>query len=93
MLTVCLHIPQVVEAIDGTGNQTKRRKYNQRRPKEFRLQQIIAEEDRRKNEEVFEPLQRPYQFYVMYHSEAKVRISEHMTKQIVLFLSWVTYNR
>ena len=58
MLAICLDIPQIVEAIDGTRNQTERCKHYERGPKVVGLQQIVAEEDRRKDEHVFEPLQR-----------------------------------
>ena len=52
MQTIRLHIPQIVEAIDAARNQTERGKYHQRGPKIFWLQQIIAEEDRRKDKHV-----------------------------------------
>ena len=72
MLTIGLNVSQVVEAIDGTRYQAERCEGNQRWPKEVRLQQFVAEEDWRKHEEVFKPLQRPEQLYVMYHSAAKI---------------------
>ncbi len=79
MLTIRLNIPQIVEAIDGTRNQTERREHYERGPKVVELQQIVAEEDRRKDEHVFEPLQRAKQLDVVKHV-AKIRLSEQKTK-------------
>ena len=67
MLTISLDIPQIIEAIDGARNQTERCKHYERGPKVIWLQQIIAEEDRRKDEYVFEPLQRPEQLNVVHY--------------------------
>ena len=58
MLTISLDIPQIVEALDRTRNQTERCKHYERGPKVVELQQIVAEEDRRKDEHILEPLQR-----------------------------------
>lgn len=57
--TVCLHITQVVETVDGAGDETECQEDDQRRPKQLPLQQVAAEEDRRKHESVLEPLQGP----------------------------------
>jgi hypothetical protein len=57
MQTVFLHVAQVFETIDGAGDKAKGEEDNQRRPEQFPLQQIAAEEDRRKHESVLEPLQ------------------------------------
>ena len=58
MQTIRLHITQVVEAIDAARNQTERGKHHQCGPEEFWLQQVIAEENRRKDKHVLQPLQR-----------------------------------
>ena len=86
MLAICLHVSQVVEAIDGARNQAERCEYNQRRPEEIWLQQFVAEEYRRKHEEVLEPLQRSKQLYVVYHSDAKVAYFCETSKQLASFL-------
>jgi hypothetical protein len=52
MLTIRFHIPQIIEAIDAARNQTERGKHHKRGPKVFRLQQIIAEEDRCKDKHI-----------------------------------------
>ena len=67
MLTIGLNISQIVETIDRTRNQAERCKDDQRRPQQIPLQQVIAEEDWRKHESVFEPLQRAKQSNIVYH--------------------------
>lgn len=67
MLSVCLDISQVVEAVDAAGDETKRHKYDSRRHEVFRLQQIVAEENRRKDEGIFKPLQRTEELDIVYH--------------------------
>ena len=57
MQTVCLNILQIIETVDGTGYETKRCEDNKCWPQQIPLQQIVAEEDRRKDEHVLEPLQ------------------------------------
>ena len=58
MQTISLHISQIVETIDAARNQTERGKHHKGGPKEFWLQQIVAEENRRKDKHVLQPLQR-----------------------------------
>jgi hypothetical protein len=67
MLTICLDIPQVVETVNRTRNQAKRCEHHQRGPKIIRLQQIVAEENRRKHKHIFEPLQGSEQLDIMNH--------------------------
>lgn len=67
VLTIGLNISEIIEAIDGAGNQAERYKYNQRGPQQIPLQQVVAEEDRRKDKSVFEPLQRAKQSNIVYH--------------------------
>ena len=67
MLTVCLNIPQIIETVYTTGNKTERDKHNQRGPEIVRLQQVITEENRRKDKGVLEPLQGPEQLNVILH--------------------------
>ena len=67
VLAICLNISKIVETIDGTGNQAKRCKYDERGPQQIPLQQVVAEEDWRKHKSVFEPLQRAKQSYIVYH--------------------------
>ena len=57
MQTVCLNILQIIETVDGTGYKTKRSEDDKRWPQQIPLQQIVAEEDWRKDEHVLEPLQ------------------------------------
>lgn len=58
MQPVSLDILKVIKAIDAARNQAERNKDNERRCQIIHLQQMIAEEDWRKNECVLEPLQR-----------------------------------
>ena len=67
VLTIGLNISEIVEAINGARNQAERCKYDQRRPQQIPLQQVVAEEDWRKHESVFEPLQRAKQSNIVYH--------------------------
>lgn len=67
MLTVCLDIMQIIEAVDAAGNKAERDEHDERRPKTIRIQQVVAEEDRCKNEGVLKPLQRSNQLNVLYH--------------------------
>ena len=67
MQTISLNILQIIETVYGAGYETKRGEDNQRWPQQIPLQQIVAEEDRRKDEYVFEPLQRAKQLDVVYH--------------------------
>ena len=79
MQTICLHIPQIVEAIDAARNQTERDKHHQCGPEEFWLQQVIAEEYRCKDKDVLQPLQRTEQSNIMNHcckDSVKFRFSE-----------------
>ena len=80
VLTISLNISKIVEAIDGTGNQAERCKYDQRGPQEIPLQQVVAEEDWRKHESVFEPLQRAKQSNIVYHLAAKLTIFLEISK-------------
>jgi len=57
MLSIGLNILQVVETVDGAGYETERGEDNQRWPQQIPLQQVVAEEDWRKDEHVLEPLQ------------------------------------
>ena len=57
MQTVCLNILQIIETVDGAGYETERCEDDKRWPQQIPLQQIVAEEDRRKDEHVLEPLQ------------------------------------
>ena len=57
MQTISLNILQVVETVDGTGDETERVEDDQRWPQQIPLQQVVAEEDWRKDEHVLEPLQ------------------------------------
>ena len=57
MQSICLNILQIIETVDGAGYETKRGENNQRWPQQIPLQQIVAEEDGRKDEHVLEPLQ------------------------------------
>lgn len=89
MHSICLNITEIIEAIDGTRNQTERRKHHERGPKVIWLQQIVAEEDRRKDEYVFEPLQRPKQLDVVYHrckDSVKFRLRE---KKTIFYLNFL----
>jgi hypothetical protein len=52
MYPVCLDIPQIVEAIDGTGHHTERCEQHKRWNKILHLQQVIAEEYRCKDKDV-----------------------------------------
>ena len=67
MLTIGLNISQIVETIDRNRNQAERCKYDECWPQQIPLQQIVAEEDWREDESVFEPLQRAKQSNVLYH--------------------------
>ena len=58
MLTISLNILQIIETVNGAGYETERGEDNKRWPQQIPLQQIIAEEDGRKDEHVLEPLQR-----------------------------------
>ncbi len=69
MQSICLNVSEIIEAIDGARNQTERCKDYERGPKVIWLQQIVAEEDRRKDEYVFEPLQRPEQLNVVHYGD------------------------
>ena len=67
MQSISLNVSEIIEAIDGARNHTERCKHHERGPKIVGLQQIVAEEDRRKDEYVFDPLQWPEQLNVVYH--------------------------
>jgi len=45
MQAVCLHIPQVVEAVDAARDEAERGEDDERGPQQFPLQQVVAEED------------------------------------------------
>jgi len=79
---------QIVETIDGTGNQAERCKHHHRRPKEFRLQQLGAEEGRCEHESVLDPLQRAQELDVMLHlfwfDAAKVQTFLEYSKSLYL---------
>ena len=57
MQTISLNILQIIETVDGAGYETERGKDNQRWPQQIPLQQVVAEEDWRKDKHVFKPLQ------------------------------------
>ena len=65
--TIGLHIPQVVETVDGAGDEAERCEDHQCRPEKFGLQQIVAEEYGCKHERVLKPLQRAKKLDVVYH--------------------------
>ena len=103
VLTISLNISKIVKAINGAGNQAERCKDDQRGPKQIPLQQVVAEEDWRKHESVFEPLQRAKQSYIVYHRGKNNQFSRNIKitseekfisvilPQIVLFKSIVSY--
>ena len=72
MQTVSLDILQVVEAIDATRYQTERGKDDKCRHQIIHLQQVIAEENRRKDKSVLKPLQWAKELDIVYHRAAKV---------------------
>ena len=86
MLAICLHIPQIIETIDTARNKTERGKHHKRRPEEFRLQQIVAEEDRRKDKKVLQPLQRTEQSDVFYHRCKDTNKREQYKIKAIIFL-------
>jgi hypothetical protein len=81
MQPVCLDIAQVVETIDGTRDEAKRHKHNQRGPKIVQLQQIVAEKDWHKDKHVLEPLQRAEELNIILHRR-KITIFFEIIKDI-----------
>ncbi len=43
MLTVCLNIMQIIEAVDAAGNKAERNEHDERGPEKDRFQQVVAE--------------------------------------------------
>lgn len=80
MKTISLNILQVVEAIDAARDKTKRGEDDECRHQIIQLQQVIAEENRRKDKSVLEPLQRAKELDIVYHRAAKVAQISRITK-------------
>jgi hypothetical protein len=57
MLSICLCVFQIIETIDTARYQAKRHEYEKRRYEIIHLQQMITEENRRKDKRILEPLQ------------------------------------
>ena len=88
MQTVCLNILQIIETVDGAGYEAERCEDNERWPQKIPLQQIVAEEDRRKDEHVLEPLQWAQQLDVLYHRvQRQCKSNEMQNKLQFIFIS------
>ena len=82
MKTICLHIPQIIETVDTTRNKTERGEHHKCGPEEIWLQQVVAEENRRKDENILKPLQRTEKSNIFNHcckDNANFRFSEEKT--------------